>query len=481
MAIEINGKVYRNLQEQVYENAKDIIDLKDLMGYHGPFASLEAIENPKDKVLYLVGETIPYEVYQYNALIQQFEDLGPFAAEGPQGETGPAGPQGETGPAGPIGPQGPQGVQGEQGPQGVQGAQGIQGPQGPAGQDGLTTSISVNGNTYTQVGGVITLPNYSSGDKMDAVNPTGSGYFSLNRKENTTIGEYSFAEGYNNTADGARSHAEGNQTIATGLGAHAEGLRTYAYGYYSHAEGRNTSATHSAQHVFGTFNEEDPSVAEASEKGTYVEIVGNGTASDALSNARTLDWSGNEIIAGNLTAKGGSISNGIITKAIADLSTFSGSYNDLSNKPDLSIYQLASTAFSGNYNDLTNKPDLSVYQLSADAFSGNYNDLTNKPDLSVYQLASTAFSGNYNDLTNKPTIPTATSDLTNDSGFITNSALSGYATEAWVGSQGYLTSVTWTDVTGKPTFATVATSGSYNDLTNKPTFSAAVIRTWEDN
>lgn len=28
---------------------------------------------------------------------------------------------------------------------------------------------------------------------------------------------------------------------------------------------------------------------------------------------------------------------------------------------------------------------------------------------------------------------------------------------------------TWTEVTSKPTFATVATSGSYNDLTNKPT------------
>ena len=29
--------------------------------------------------------------------------------------------------------------------------------------------------------------------------------------------------------------------------------------------------------------------------------------------------------------------------------------------------------------------------------------------------------------------------------------------------------ISWNDVTGKPTFATVATSGSYNDLTNKPT------------
>lgn len=55
----------------------------------------------------------------------------------------------------------------------------------------------------------------------------------------------------------------------------------------------------------------------------------------------------------------------------------------------------------------------------------------------------------YNDLTDKPTIPTKTSDLTNDSGFITG--------------------VAWNDVTGKPTFATVATSGDYDDLLNKPT------------
>ena len=46
-------------------------------------------------------------------------------------------------------------------------------------------------------------------------------------------------------------------------------------------------------------------------------------------------------------------------------------------------------------------------------------------------------------------VPTKTSDLTNDSGFITG--------------------VSWDDVSDKPSFATVATSGSYNDLSNKPT------------
>lgn len=62
-------------------------------------------------------------------------------------------------------------------------------------------------------------------------------------------------------------------------------------------------------------------------------------------------------------------------------------------------------------------------------------------------LAPVATSGSYNDLTDKPTIPTKTSDLTNDSGFITSASLSGYATQTWVTSQGYLTGITSSDVT----------------------------------
>lgn len=90
-------------------------------------------------------------------------------------------------------------------------------------------------------------------------------------------------------------------------------------------------------------------------------------------------------------------------------------------------------------------------------------------------LATVATSGNYSDLNGKPTIPTATSDLTNDSGFITLSALTGYATESWVTQQGYITNSALTPYVLSADLATVATSGSYTDLSNKPTIPAAQV------
>ena len=50
-------------------------------------------------------------------------------------------------------------------------------------------------------------------------------------------------------------------------------------------------------------------------------------------------------------------------------------------------------------------------------------------------MSTVATSGSYNDLEDKPTIPTTTSQLTNDSGFITSSALTPYATTAQLASK----------------------------------------------
>lgn len=46
-------------------------------------------------------------------------------------------------------------------------------------------------------------------------------------------------------------------------------------------------------------------------------------------------------------------------------------------------------------------------------------------DTSVVALKSELFSGSYNDLTDKPAIPTTTSQLTNNSGFVTQTYVDG--------------------------------------------------------
>ena len=69
-----------------------------------------------------------------------------------------AGAKGDTGPIGPTGPKGEDGVIGKDGKDGPTGPTG---PVGPTGAPGLTTKITVNGTTYTQSGGNITLPDYA--------------------------------------------------------------------------------------------------------------------------------------------------------------------------------------------------------------------------------------------------------------------------------------------------------------------------------
>lgn len=134
---------------------------------------------------------------------------------------------------------------------------------------------------------------------------TASGNSSHSEGYNTTASGYvSHAEGYATEASATESHAEGYGTKASRQGAHAEGEFTKASGSFSHAEGSYTEATHKDQHVFGEYNILDDSQAEASRRGNYVEIVGNGTGSNNRSNARTLDWQGNETIAGDLIFNG---------------------------------------------------------------------------------------------------------------------------------------------------------------------------------
>ena len=180
---------------------------------------------------------------------------------------------------------------------------------------------------------IVNMDNISN--KMDKTNPTGTGSFSLNRKENTIIGDLSttigleneasgdnsHAEGAYNKASGNDSHAEGYETQALNTASHSEGLYTIARGDLAHAEGLYTIAQRKSQHTFGEYNVLDTAGADGTVRGEFVEIVGNGTGSNNRSNARTLDWQGNEVLAGTSQATGFKTASGTGNKLFADNGT----------------------------------------------------------------------------------------------------------------------------------------------------------------
>mgnify|MGYP000205214702 CR=1 FL=1 len=259
---------------------------------------------------------------------------------------------------------------------------------------------------------------------------------------------------------------------------------------------------------------------------TYVTTRGYLTAVDySIITSKPTLFSGSYT---DLTSKP-TLFSGSYTDLTSKPTLFSGSYTDLTNQPsipsitglatetyvttrgyltavDYSIITSKPTLFSGSYADLTSKPTL---------FSGSYTDLTSKPTLFDGAYASLTgkpdlFNGSYNNLTDKPSIPSITglatetyvttqgyitssaltgyalstaipsnnNQLTNGAGYITSSALTGLATETYVTTRGYLTAVDYSIITSKPALFDGAYtslsgkptlfSGSYTDLTNQP-------------
>ena len=151
---------------------------------------------------------------------------------------------------------------------------------------GNTSSNSASGNYSLAQGNGTTASNRSA-------HAEGAG--------TAASGPDSHAEGNGCYADGSASHAEGLQTTAAGSYAHSEGDNTYAQGNASHAEGYGTRTDGRAQHVFGEYNEYDENETDRkTQRGDFVEMVGCGSSSLNRSNARTLDWDGNEKLKGGL-------------------------------------------------------------------------------------------------------------------------------------------------------------------------------------
>lgn len=186
---------------------------------------------------------------------------------------------------------------------------------------------SIANDTAAHAEGIDTTASYAahaegdstvaSGDSSHAEghSTTARGNYSHAEGEDTTASGYtSHAEGKNTTSSEEAAHAEGTSTTASADAAHAEGYNTTASGYYSHAQNFGTVATRRSQNVFGEYNIAESGTAYS--RGDYVEIVGNGENDNSRSNARTLDWDGNEVLAGDLTFNGStSLTNALGAKA----------------------------------------------------------------------------------------------------------------------------------------------------------------------
>ena len=225
--LKLDGKIYRNLEEQVAQNQKDIQDFKDgnqtiaefgiyVQGVLSSAALLPSVgENFGDA--YLIGTSTPYDMRVWTrkdgGTTGSWVDLGSFPLQGPQGPKGDqgtdiqVGPNDPTyqarerdlyinsisgelfmyntgiwksqgslqGPRGERGLQGKQGVQGLQGPKGATGAPGATGATGPRGPQGPAFNIISNLNSTAQLptptaalqdaGAAYTIPDATSRQK----------------------------------------------------------------------------------------------------------------------------------------------------------------------------------------------------------------------------------------------------------------------------------------------------------------------------
>ncbi len=141
------------------------------------------------------------------------------------------------------------------------------------------------------------------------------------------------------------------------------------------------------------------------------------------------------------------------------------------NKSDLS-----QVATSGSYNDLLNTPmiprktsDLtndSNFVSSSDLSESYYNKIQTdnllNSKVNTNDLSQVATSGSYNDLLNTPMIPRKTSDLTNDSNFVSSSDL----------SESYYNKIQTDNLLNSKVntndLSQVAISGQYSDLSGLP-------------
>ena len=137
--------------------------------------------------------------------------------------------------------------------------------------------------------------------------------FSMNAQmsdysENTSAtGSHAVAMGKSTTASGGRATAMGGDSTASGDFSTAMGRNTTASGEISTTMGRETTASDYASFVIGQYNSSGSSVtnnATSFNTANTAFVIGNGTASNAKSDAFKVMFNGDTTVSNDLTVSG---------------------------------------------------------------------------------------------------------------------------------------------------------------------------------
>ena len=228
-------------------------------------------------------------------------------------------------------------------------------------------------------------------------------------------GVYSHAEGYLSIASGTYSHAEGDHCEASKKGTHAEGVYTQAIGIYAHAQNMQTIASGSASHAEGAYTTASGDASHAQNYETiaasdyqtvigkynisdssdvYAFIIGNGTASNARSNALTVDWNGNirasgSVYGANLQAGSSTdtTNSSVIAANTSRIISLAVNTNGWSG-----IYNSTGSKWMVGYNGTSVYLDGGVALYDRGAFTGDLN--SSDIPVGIYQLSTQGSASN---------------------------------------------------------------------------------------
>lgn len=332
------------------------------------------------------------------------------------------------------------------------------------------------------------------------------------------VGTNSIVVGENCIASEESSQAFGAYTYANGVCATAIGTSTLASGIAAFVSGWATTANGSYSHVFGQYNVPDSynnwptwtantsykigdkvkrniyidenttevigytCIAANSDSSfntshwmnmdsvmNYVEIVGNGDIRTNPSNARVLDWDGNEYLKGylyvgcNADSTGGIrvphdiqlnnsslVSNGVATIPIASDSTFgvikTREFTDGFKFDSNNNFQLAGPSDAQIKAADTNYRAITPYVQHTSVFYGLAKAAGDTTQSASDNAVGTYTSSAKTAIKTMLDIPTLVSQLTNDSGFLTSVPTMTGATSSTAGASGLVPAPTTGDV-----------------------------------